>query len=48
MGKNRLEAFSDGIIAIIITVMISASNFGAERGRRQVQRRVECGRVGAA
>lgn len=22
MGKNRLEAFSDGVIAIIITVMV--------------------------
>jgi uncharacterized membrane protein len=22
MGKNRLEAFSDGIIAIIITIMV--------------------------
>ena len=22
MGKNRLEAFSDGVIAIIITIMV--------------------------
>jgi uncharacterized membrane protein len=24
MGKNRLEAFSDGVIAIIITIMVLA------------------------
>jgi uncharacterized membrane protein len=22
MGKNRLEAFSDGVIAVIITIMV--------------------------
>jgi uncharacterized membrane protein len=22
MGKNRLEAFSDGVVAIIITIMV--------------------------
>ena len=30
MGKNRLEAFSDGVIAIIITIMDLFRNF---RGR---------------
>jgi len=27
MGKNRLEAFSDGVIAIIITIMVLELKF---------------------
>lgn len=31
MGKNRLEAFSDGVIVILITIMVLAQS--AARGR---------------
>ena len=37
MGKNRLEAFSDGVIAIIITIMVLELKIphGAEIGNLQ-------------
>jgi uncharacterized membrane protein len=31
MGKGRLEAFSDGVIAIIITIMVLFSTRRAKR-----------------
>ena len=31
MGKNRLEAFSDGVIAIIITIMVLGDESSARR-----------------
>ncbi len=40
MGRQRLEAFTDGVVAIIITIMVldmkvpAGSDFGALRGRR--------------
>jgi uncharacterized membrane protein len=34
MGKGRLEAFTDGVIAIIITIMVAGAQ-GASRRRLQ-------------
>ena len=34
MGKNRLEAFSDGVIAIIITIMVLEMKVSTGRGHR--------------
>ena len=33
MGKNRLEAFSDGVLAIIITIMVLGNEGPARRHR---------------
>ena len=33
MGKGRLEAFSDGVIAIIITIMVLELKVRSLRGR---------------
>jgi len=35
MGKGRLEAFSDGVIAIIITIMVLELKVPHEEGGRQ-------------
>jgi len=35
MGKGRLEAFSDGVIAVIITIMVAGAEGPARRGPRR-------------
>ena len=35
MGKNRLEAFSDGVIAIIITIMVLEMKVPTARASRR-------------
>ena len=39
MGKNRLEAFFDGVIAIIITIMVLETEGAARRRRSRRSRR---------
>ena len=38
MGKNRLEAFSDGVLAIVITIMVLERFAGQCRGRVRARR----------
>ena len=37
MEKNRLEAFSDGVLAIIITIMVLEMKETARRGIRRAE-----------
>ena len=40
MGKSRLEAFSDGVLAIIITIMVLELRTPAERDMAALPRRL--------
>jgi len=35
MGKGRLEAFTDGVVAIIVTIMVLELKVGAEGAARR-------------